>query len=67
MDPEAVKSFPEQEAIPTTPQADKDGSVPAELLVVIAFRKACNQMKHEARRQPRDGRGTGQGHLGKIG
>jgi DNA-directed RNA polymerase specialized sigma24 family protein len=27
-----------------------------QLLVVIAFRKACNQVKHEARRQPRNGR-----------
>lgn len=27
-----------------------------QLLVVIAFRKACNQIKHEARRQPRNGR-----------
>lgn len=27
-----------------------------QLLVVIAFRKACNQVKHEARRQPPNGR-----------
>ena len=27
-----------------------------QLLVVIAFRKACDQAKHEARRQPRNGR-----------
>jgi DNA-directed RNA polymerase specialized sigma24 family protein len=27
-----------------------------QLLVVIAFRKMCNQVKHEARRQPRNGR-----------
>jgi DNA-directed RNA polymerase specialized sigma24 family protein len=27
-----------------------------QLLVVIAFRKACNQIKHESRRQPRNGR-----------
>lgn len=27
-----------------------------QLLVVIAFRKACNQVKHEARRQPHNGR-----------
>jgi hypothetical protein len=27
-----------------------------QLLVVVAFRKACNQIKHEARRQLRDGR-----------
>src|SRR5262245_2505293 len=27
-----------------------------QLLVVIAFRKACNQVKHEARQQPRNGR-----------
>ncbi|HEY7154948.1 MAG TPA: ECF-type sigma factor [Gemmataceae bacterium] len=27
-----------------------------QLLVVIAFRKACNQVKHEARRQPLNGR-----------
>ena len=27
-----------------------------QLLVVIAFRKACNQIHHEARRQPRNGR-----------
>lgn len=27
-----------------------------QLLVVIAFRKACNQIKHEARRQPRNRR-----------
>jgi DNA-directed RNA polymerase specialized sigma24 family protein len=27
-----------------------------QLLVVIAFRKTCNQIKHEARRQPRNGR-----------
>jgi DNA-directed RNA polymerase specialized sigma24 family protein len=26
-----------------------------QLLVVIAFRKTCNQVKHEARRQPRNG------------
>jgi DNA-directed RNA polymerase specialized sigma24 family protein len=27
-----------------------------QLLVAIAFRKACNQIQHEARRQPRNGR-----------
>ena len=27
-----------------------------QLLVVIAFRKSCNQIKHEARRQPQGGR-----------
>src|SRR5262245_3694408 len=27
-----------------------------QLLVVIAFRKTCNQVHHEARRQPRNGR-----------
>lgn len=27
-----------------------------QLLVVIAFRKMCNEVKHEARRQPRNGR-----------
>ncbi len=27
-----------------------------QLLVVIAFRKTCNQVKHEGRRQPRNGR-----------
>lgn len=27
-----------------------------QLLLVIAFRKACNQIKHEARRRPRSGR-----------